>query len=402
MSKITLAPNASGTGALTIAAPNTNTDRTLTLPDVTTTLVGTDATQTLTNKTLTSPTLTAPALGTPASGILTSCTGVNYNGFKNRIINGAMVVDQRNSGGAVTPSAVTQIVTDRFGAIGTQASKLTYQQVSDAPAGFVNSTKITVATAATPSASDQFRFCQIIEGFNVADLGFGTASAQTITVSFQAKASIAGTYSAALWNGANGRSYVTTVSLTTSWAAYSFTVSGDTTGTWATGNTIGFELIFDLGGGSTWTTSTLNAWQASNFFKASGSVSLVSNAAATLNITGVQLEKGSTATSFDYRPYGTELALCQRYYVGTAEYWFTSGYDASYTTVNRGGLPWSYEMRTTPTIVITAGSMTGHHSTPPVAITVSKKGVSLEFQGAALRTNANTSASVSFNLSAEF
>lgn len=96
-----------------------------------------------------------------------------------------------------------------------------------------------------------------------------------------------------------------------------------------------------------------------------------------------------------------ELARCQRYYVGTAEYWFTSGYDASYTTVNRGGLPWSYEMRTTPSIVITAGSMTGHHSMAPVATGVSKKGVSLEFQGAALRTNANTSAAVSFNLDAE-
>jgi len=243
----------------------------------------------------------------------TQATAATGFGFKNRIINGAMVIDQRNAGAAITPSAVSQYTVDRFNCVGTQASKLTYQQVVDAPAGFVNSVKLTVASAATPSASDQFRFNQPIEGFSIADFGWGTANAQAATISFRAKASIAGTYSVALWNGANGRSYVTTVSLTTAWASYSFTAPGDTTGTWNTGNGVGIELIFDTGGGSNWVAPSLNAWQAGNYFKASGSVSLVSNAAATLNITGVQLEKGSTATAFDYRPYGTEFMLCQRY-----------------------------------------------------------------------------------------
>lgn len=77
MSRISLTTNASGTGTLNIAAPNTNSDRTITLPDATTTLVGTDATQTLVNKTLTSPTMIAPILGTPSSGLLTNCTGVS-------------------------------------------------------------------------------------------------------------------------------------------------------------------------------------------------------------------------------------------------------------------------------------------------------------------------------------
>ena len=233
---------------------------------------------------------------------------------RNKIINGAMVIDQRNAGASVTPSSVAQYTVDRFICIGTQASKLTYQQVTDAPAGFVYSFKSLVASAATPSSSDQFRFGQPIEGINTADFGWGTASAQAATISFRAKASIAGTYSVALWNSANGRSYVTTVSLTTSWASYSFTVPGDTSGTWGAGNGTGIELIFDLGGGSDWVAPANNAWQAGNYFKAAGSISLVSNAAATLNITGVQLEAGDTATPFEHRSYGQELALCQRYY----------------------------------------------------------------------------------------
>ena len=256
---------------------------------------------------------------TPADGSFTTLSMNGgalspQTGFKNRIINGGMTIDQRNAGASVTPSGVAQFTVDRFVYIGTQVSKMTLQQVSDAPAGFNNSLKLTVASAATPSASDQFRFSQPIEGFNVADLGWGTANAQAATVSFKAKASLAGSYSVALWNGANGRSYVTTVSLTTAWASYSFTVPGDTTGTWGTGNGVGIELIFDVGGGSNWVTPTANAWQASNYFKASGSVSLVSNAAATLNITGVQLEKGSVATPFEFRSIGQELALCQRYF----------------------------------------------------------------------------------------
>ena len=115
----------------------------------------------------------------------------------------------------------------------------------------------------------------------------------------------------------------------------------------------------------------------------------------------VQLEKGSTATSFDYRPYGTELDLCQRYYVGFYQYWFTSGYDASYTTVNKGGLSWSYQMRATPSIVISAGAMAGHHGTAPSAVEIARNGVWLQFGGSAYRANASTAATVTFELTAE-
>ena len=291
-------------------------------------------------------------------------------GFKNRIINGAMVIDQRNAGAATTPSAASQYIIDRFVVTGTQASKLTYQQVSDAPTGFINSLKILTASVPTIATSDQFRLSQSIEGFNVADLGWGTVNAQTVTVSFRAKTSVAGTYSVALWNAANGRSYVTTVSLTTSWATYSFTVPGDTTGSWATGNTTGIELIFDLGASTTYTTSTTNTWLAENKFKATGSVSLVSNAAATLNITGVQLEKGTQATAFDYRPIGVELNNCFRYFFtslnkqggssASPSYHGWSGFtDSSYTHVCTG-FTFPVAMRAFPSITIFSGSGNGY------------------------------------------
>jgi hypothetical protein len=279
-------------------------------------------------------------------------------GFKNRIINGAMVIDQRNAGAAVTPSAASQYIIDRFIGTGVQASKLTYQQVADAPVGFVNSLKILTASVPTLATDDQFRLSQCIEGHNVADLGWGTVNAQTITVSFRAKASVAGTYSVALWNAANGRSYVTTVSLTTSWATYSFTVPGDTTGSWATGNTTGIELIFDLGASTTYTTSTTNTWLAENKFKATGSVSLVSNAAATLNITGVQVERGTQATAFDYRDYGRELIMCQRYFwttnsIPSSYVHFAMGYYAASTSFE-AVVQYPQTMRTSPTITFTA------------------------------------------------
>jgi hypothetical protein len=234
--------------------------------------------------------------------------------FRNKIINGDTRIDQRNAGAAVTPTTSTYLV-DRFITGISQASKLTFQQVADAPTGFKYSTKITVASQFAPAAGDYFHYSQLVEGQNIIDLAFGTASAADITVSFYAKTSVAGTYSASIRNGANDRSYVFSVTLTTSWARYTVTIPGDTTGTWATDNTIGLKLQFTLGFGTTYQTASPNTWLAGNYLAATGSTQFVNQTAgATLNITGVQLEAGTVATSFENRPIGTELALCQRYY----------------------------------------------------------------------------------------
>jgi hypothetical protein len=119
----------------------------------------------------------------------------------------------------------------------------------------------------------------------------------------------------ALSNNAADRSYPFTyvISAANTWEYKTVTITGDTTGTWLKDNGIGFRVQWSIGAGSNYAASA-NAWAAQWAFSATGSTNLISTINATLQITGVQLEKGSTATSFDYRPYGTELALCQRYY----------------------------------------------------------------------------------------
>ena len=240
----------------------------------------------------------------------------NTFGFKNRIINGAMVIDQRNAGASVTP-VDNGFVVDRYKFEMSQASKFTAQQNQGGvtpPAGFTNYLGITSSSAYSVGASEQFIFYQPIEGFNVADLGWGTANAQTVTLSFWVRSSLTGTFGGSLRNSAANRSYPFSYSISSAntWTAVYITIPGDTTGTWLTNNGVGVLVIFSLGTGTT-RSGTAGAWSGSNFVSATGATSVVGTNGATFYITGVQLERGSTATSFDFRPYGTELALCQRY-----------------------------------------------------------------------------------------
>lgn len=242
-----------------------------------------------------------------------SISGLGY-GFKNRIINGGMVIDQRNAGASVTPTT-TQYVLDRWQITVAQASKLSVQQSSTAPAGFVNSTLITSLSAYSVGASDYFDYRQSIEGFNVADLAWGTASAATITLSFWVRSSLTGTFGGAVKNSAANRSYpfTYTISAANTWEQKSVTIAGDTSGTWVTNSGAGLILQMGLGVGSTYS-GTAGSWAGANYLSATGATSVVGTSGATFYITGVQLEKGTVATSFDWRPYGTELVLCQRYY----------------------------------------------------------------------------------------
>jgi hypothetical protein len=240
-------------------------------------------------------------------------------GFKNRIINGAMMIDQRNAGASVLNTAATGVYfLDRYYYNASIASKLTYQQSSSAPAGFSNAMSVTVTSAATIGSGDFFTINQPIEANNVSDLDFGLSTAKTITVSFWVKSSITGTFCGDIRNAAGNRDYVFTytISAANTWEQKTVTIAGDTTGTWnRSGTSTGLQLRLDLGSGSSGF-GTANTWNAANVWSVSGSASstFAAQAGATFYITGVQLEKGSTATSFDYRPYGTELQLCQRYY----------------------------------------------------------------------------------------
>jgi hypothetical protein len=235
-------------------------------------------------------------------------------GFKNRIINGAMVIDQRNAGASVTPTD-GQYALDRWKARLTQASKYSVQQSSTAPTGFTNSLLVTSLSAYTVGVSDYFFLAQLIEGFNAADFGWGTANAQTVTLSFWVRSSLTGTFGGSFRAGPSTRCYAFsyTISAANTWEQKTITVAGDTSGTWATNNTAWGEIDFGLGVGSS-LSGTAGSWAGTTYISATGATSVVSTNGATFYITGVQLEKGSTATSFDYRPYGTELQLCRRYY----------------------------------------------------------------------------------------
>jgi hypothetical protein len=240
-----------------------------------------------------------------------------FTGFKNKIINGAMTIDQRNAGASVTPTSSTYIV-DRFQTILSVASKLSFQQTSTAPVGFSNSLKITSTSAYSLGAADYFQVEQSIEGFNTADLNWGTANAKTVTLSFWVQSSLTGTFGMFFANGANDRRYPATytISSANTWEYKTITLVGDTTGTWNTTNSTGLRIVWPLGYGSNYTSGTAGAWvnsTSSNFIPA-GCVSVVGTNGATFYITGVQLEAGSSATSFEYRDYGNELRMCQRYY----------------------------------------------------------------------------------------
>ena len=225
-----------------------------------------------------------------------------------------MVIDQRNAGASVANTVGVIFPVDRFGCYGDQASKFTGQQSSTAPAGFINSLIITSSSAYSVPAGEIFLARQRIEGLNVADLGWGTANAATVTLSFWVRSSLTGTFGGSLQNSAQNRSYpfTYTISAANTFEQKTITVAGDTSGTWLTTSGVGITVNWGLGVGSTYS-GTAGAWSGSTFYSATGATSVVGTSGATFYITGVQLEKGSTATSFDYRPYGTELMLCQYY-----------------------------------------------------------------------------------------
>ena len=249
-----------------------------------------------------------------------SIGGAGYGmgmGFRNRIINGAMVIDQRNAGASVTASTNTFAV-DRMQVYASVASKFTAQQNAGSvtpPSGFTNYLGVTSSSAYSSAAGDVFVILQNIEGYNTADLGFGAAGASTVTLSFWVRSSLTGLFGGSLVNEAYNRAYPFsyTINSANTWEQKSITIAGDTSGTWVKTNGAGIRLYIDLGCGSSYQ-GTAGAWASSGYTSVTGATSVVGTNGATFYITGVQLEKGSTATAFDYRPYGTELVLCQRYY----------------------------------------------------------------------------------------
>ncbi len=284
-------------------------------------------------------------------------------GFRNRIINGGMTIDQRNGGGNSTAIGYT---VDRWGYYATQTAKGTWGQNFNAvtpPAGFKNYLGFqTGGSSYSVISTDLFEFYQSIEGYNLADLGWGAAGAATVTLSFWVRSSLTGTFGGSLTNNGNTRNYpfTYTISAANTWEQKSVTVAGDTTGTWLTTNGVGMVVIFSMGAGSSYN-GTANAWNGTtSAIIPTGATSVVGTANATFFITGVQLEKATTASSFDFRSFGQELALCQRYYEKSYDITTPPGTNTATGSINNYGSsdgtnnqvtsrPFMVSKRTTPT-----------------------------------------------------
>lgn len=286
-------------------------------------------------------------------------------GLKNRIINGDMRIDQRNAG-AATANTVNGYTLDRWQVVQSTTGKLTVQQNAGSvtpPVGFKNYLGVTSSSAYSVGSGDYYLINQFIEGYNISDLDWGTANAKTITISFWVRSSLTGTFGGALNNESNVRSYpfTYTISSANTWEQKTITIAGDTSGTWGSTNSYGIAVRFSLGTGSTYN-GTAGAWATAAYLSATGSQSVVGTNGATFYVTGVQLEVGSTATPFERRLYGNELALCQRYYWRLT----SSGPDTwipawtTTTTQARAMFQFPVIMRASPTAVETSGTVTDY------------------------------------------
>jgi len=285
----------------------------------------------------------------------------NFN-FRNRIINGDMRIDQRNAGASVTQNTTIQYTLDRWFVYGNVTSKYTAQQNAASvtpPAGYANYLGVTSSSVYSVAAGDLFFIGQYIEGFNFYDFNWGTENAQAITLSFWVRSSLTGTFGGGVQSSAQTRSYPFsyTISAANTWEKKTITIAGDTSGTWVGAtNGVGLRLYFSVGMGSTYS-GTSGIWGTTDYRSVAGAVSVVGTNGATFYITGVQLEAGSTATDFERRPYGTELALCQRYYEngggGTQVQW--SG-NTTNTAPYYANVYFRVEKRATPTTIVTASN----------------------------------------------
>ena len=330
--------NGDTSGAITVAAPAVAGTHTLTLPTET--------------------------------GTIATTSDVSNAVGRNLIINGDMKIDQRYSSSAATVSSGYTVDRWKFQEGGSGGQVVSVQQVTDAPAGFSNSFKLTNTTASSSITADAYNmFWQAVEGLNWSHLEWGTSDAKSVTISFWVKASIAGNYSLAVRSSTNDRSYVTSyaISSANTWEYKTVTIAGPTSGTFNTDNTKAIQVAFTHSMGSNYTSSGNDAWQSESKLGATGTQVALSNTVnSTWQVTGVQLEVGTAATPFEHRPYDMEFARCQRYYQkylndsgATGEGFWGTGLQDS-TTSFVGGFVFATPMRIKPTAFETSGTATDY------------------------------------------
>lgn len=269
---------------------------------------------------------------------------------KNKVINGSMIVDQRNGGSAST-NISNHYTVDRFRIQSSNTDQLaaTIQQnesSSGAPpgTGLTHVLKWTTTTPETAIESNEvIRFQYHIEGQDLQDFCYGTSSAKTVTVSFYVKTSVTGVYAFSIFRDEStdriiNRTY--TVS-NTDWNRYTFTIAGDTASKISDGTASRWRMMFILASGSDYTGSSHATWgNYSTAYFAGGHVQngVCTTNAATWELTGVQLEVGSVATDFEHKSFAEELALCQRYFEKSYDYGTAAGTATSAGSLNNGGL----------------------------------------------------------------
>ena len=282
---------------------------------------------------------------------------------RNLIINGAMQVAQR--GTSVTAAGTGAYSSpDRFRFQTNLNTNSVLSQDADAPDGFSYSFKLTVGTGATPAGSDFGRLYHRNEGYEANQLNLGSSSSKAITLSFWVKASVTGSYGVQFAGDGNG-AYIGSYAVNTAatWEYKTITVPAGvwTTYNGSTTNGTGLQVCWDLGEGPSRSTSLGydSAWSSGNMGLAGGT-KILATSGATFQITGVQLEVGDTATPFEHRSYGQELALCQRYYE-RKDYTDTTyqevgvGY-AQTSTQTRVNIDYSQPMRAIPSLSVSAAS----------------------------------------------
>jgi len=284
---------------------------------------------------------------------------------RNIIVNGAMVISQR--GTSFTSVGNGDYTLDRFRVYSSGGGVFNVDQASDGPDDFTKSLKVTVATNdASIGSSDYYMLNSRLEGYDTAQFNFGTSAAKTVTLSFYVKSSLTGTFGGSFTNSSEANAYIFsyTINAANTWERKTVTITGQTSGTWATDNTNSIRIYWDLGCGSG-NVSGSTGW-GSGAYGLSSTVQLVGTSSATWQITGVQLEVGDTATPFEHRSYGDELARCQRYYQKDFSIYNEDG-NNGFTAM------FPFEMRTSPTATRTGNGVTSQENVPSQVSTSSRR-----------------------------
>ena len=234
---------------------------------------------------------------------------------RNRIDNGAMEVAQRGGSETTIDSSTSEYVCDRWAARGESGDAFLYDQDGSAPYGFRNSLKFNCSNISGGGSNQLYTISQAIEGYNIADFGFGGGSARGMSISFWVKASITGDWGGSVQNESRDRSYpfVYNIAVADDWEYKTVYIPGPTSGSWNNNTGVGIRLNFDMGCGSNFR-GNAGSWNNADDRGPSGAISPMQTLNSVWRVTGVQLEMGPAATPFEYRGYPVEFVRCQRYY----------------------------------------------------------------------------------------